>query len=32
VNRDRDTRLAHQLRADATGHPRRATGHDTPTQ
>ena len=32
VNRDRDTRLAHQLRADATGHPRRATGYDTPTQ
>ena len=32
VNRDRDTRLAHQLRADATRHPRRATGHDTPTQ
>ena len=32
VNRDRDTRLAHQLRADATGHPRRTTGHDTPTQ
>jgi hypothetical protein len=32
VNRDRDTRLAHQLRADATRHPRRATGHDISTQ
>ena len=32
VNRDRDTRLAHQLRADATGHPRRTTGHDISTQ
>ena len=33
TNRDRDTRLEHQLRADrAMAHPHHRTGHDTPAQ